>query len=456
VSAQIRFLSNGVEKLKLLTDSSGYYSGNIPSCTYDIQATFPQSVLYLYDAIVNSFDDPIKHYYSSSSAGEGLNAAGLYVYEVLLSYSKASIEMRYNEGNALDEKSLRVYKCDDWNNAKNLCSGSWRLVEAVVDTGKNTAFVNTTILSAYAVGTLKQLSIDFNLNKEEFYLKDLVKLKGMVVDEVRNPVSNTSVSVYVQNTNINMETFSDNNGIFSLEFLSPETEGDYTLVLSAEKSPYLSFNSSTNLEIAKSKEISIIFPDTVKIGQGESSVQDFTLVNIGQSDLYNLNISLSGISNEYYTLQSNIEKLPVGEQKKLSIYFSIPVNVSLGTSSVNLKVSNSEVFKEKTFGFTILDKNQTTTTVVSTTGLFGKVDLTTLAKDLVYVTILVSISISAVLLLKKMKSRGKRGNEIKDLLFDIKNHIKRKESELSNKKISMQESLKQGTIELNELEKMIR
>ncbi|MEM7825067.1 MAG: carboxypeptidase-like regulatory domain-containing protein [Candidatus Aenigmatarchaeota archaeon] len=466
VAVQLRFLLNNVEKLRLYTDSSGDYSGNLPPDTYDIQAIFPQSTLYLYDVRVSSFENPIKYYYLISDV-PGLNLVGLYVYEAALTYSKVSIEMKYDERNVLNENLIKVYRCENWNTGRKECYSNWEEISASVDTIRNTVYVNTTSLSAYAIGTLKQLSIDFNLNKQKFYLKDLVKLKGMVLDENRNSVSNSSVRVYGKNIT-SVKSFSDSNGVFSIEFLSPEQEGNYTLFLSAEKHPYLSFNSSIILEVVKSREISIVFPETVKIKQGENLTQDFTLVNTGQTDLYNLNISLTGIPSEYYTLIPNVEKLDVGKEIKLSIYFSIPSNVSKGTSSATLKVFNDEVSKEKIFGFTIVEKNQTVVSPAPVTGLFGKISIPPI-QDIIYVAIFAATSFFLVLILKRRKIKNGR-EEIKNLLFDIKNYIKKRENERSFNKKLEQETPKTSSLtvdiekesqedskidELRELEKVL-
>jgi len=435
VSVQFNFISDGVEKLRLYTNSNGDYSGTIPLGTYDIQAIFPQSTLYLDDVSISSFEDPIKYFYSTSANIPGLNLVGLYAYEMALPYSRASIDMKYDERNALNERLIKVYKCEVWNAGRNSCDSTWFEINAYIDTIRNTVSVNSTSLSAYALGTLKQLSIDFNLNKENFYLKDLVKVRGMVIDENKDPVSNATVYVYIKNTNINAKVISDSNGLFSIEFLSPEKEGSYSLILSAERNPYLNFNSSISLETVKNKELSIVFPDTVKINRGENFTQDFSLVNIGQADLSSLNISLSGIPDSYYTLISKIEKVGVGEEKKLSVYFSIPSNVSPGTFSVSLRAFNDEFSKEKVFGFTILEKNQTTTAPVPTTGFLGRITLPQLDINYIYILLFAIVSFSSAFILKNKKVKRQDREEIKDLISDVKNYMTRKEIEpVSDKK----------------------
>lgn len=196
-------------------------------------------------------------------------------------------------------------------------------------------------------------------------------------------------------------------------------------MLSAVKYPYLKFDSSMILEIVKSKDLSIVFPDTVKVKEGESLTQNFTITNIGQTDLYNLNISLTGVPSEYYTLTDKIEKLKVGEEKTVSVYFSVPYNISLGTYSATLKVFNEDLSKEKIFGFTIVGQNQTTT--VPTTGISGKIVLPEITPDLIYILMFAAVVFTLAFLLKRRKVRKQRRYDFKNLLFEIKNHIKKNE-----------------------------
>ncbi|MEM5879265.1 MAG: carboxypeptidase regulatory-like domain-containing protein [Candidatus Aenigmatarchaeota archaeon] len=427
VSTRISFYSGGTEKLRLYTDSAGTYSGNLPPGTYDVEFVFPQSTLRLYDVEINRFEDPVKYYYFGSADVPGLNVVGLFVYETDLRYYKASIEMKYSESNVLNENLLKVYKCEDWNSGKKECYGRWNEIGASIDVIRNMVYVNTSSLSAYAIGTEEKLSVDFNLNKEIFYLKDLVKLRGMVIDEQRNPVSNATITLQIKNTSIKERVFSDSNGLFTIEFLSPEKEGNYSLILSAEKHPYISFNSTLTLQVVKSKEISIVFPDTIRINQGENFTQDFSVVNIGQAELHDLKIFIEGIPNEYYILQDGIEKLEVNEEKKLKIEFFVPANASAGTLSCKLRVFNEEVSKEKIFGFTIIEKNQTLTQRVTPVGFFGKIVLPQIAPDWIYILLFAAIAFSLAFLLKKRKIKSQDREEIKNFLSDVKEYLKKKE-----------------------------
>ncbi|MEM5829349.1 MAG: carboxypeptidase-like regulatory domain-containing protein [Candidatus Aenigmatarchaeota archaeon] len=446
IPTRISFFSDGVEKLRIYTDASGSYSGNLSPGTYDIEFVFPHSTLRLYEAEISNFEDPVKYYYFDSIELEGLNVASLFVYETDLNYYKASIEMKYDERNVLDENLLKVYKCENWNSGRKECYGKWNEIPASVDKMRNTVYVNTTSLSAYAIGTLGKLSIDFNLNKQIFYLKDLVKVRGMVVDEYRNPVKNASVNIQVKNTSIKQKVFSDSNGLFTIEFLSPDQEGNYSLILVAEKHPYISFNSTLTLGVVKRKEISIVFPDTIRVNQGENFTQEFSVINIGQAELYNLSISLEEIPSNYYKLQEKIEKLEVGEEKKLQIEFFIPVNASAGTSSGKIKVFNEEVSKEKLFGFTIIERNETREAKTMPVGFFGRISLPQISQNYAYLLLFAAISFSLAFSLKKRKIKSQSREEIKNSLLDIKEFLE----ERKNRAQSMETQPSEEILEANE------
>jgi len=440
VSAEIRFLSNGVEELRLHTKTDGSYEGAIQIGTYDIEFVFPESKLKLEDVYITDFEDPLNYYYSlSDDLTPGLKSAGLFVYETTLKFSKVRIEMEYNDKDVYDENEIKVYKCSNWNAGKKICSGEWKEIGGAVDSVRNTITVDDINLSAYGIGTLKGLSIEFNINKQKFYVKDSIKLRGIVFDKYKNTVDNASVRAYIEDTNIYTAIYSDRNGAFLIEFLSPEQEGNYTLHLSAEKYPYIEFNSSISIEVAKSRDILITLPDTIRVKQGGSLDQELTLANTGQADLDDLNISLTGIPKEYYDLVTFIEKLEVGKEKNILISFSIPENATLSTYSATFKVFNTEVSEEKIFGFTVLETNQTEPSKPSSTGVFTLPKLVlpegSTLSAYILVIVFASVSFTLAILLKKRKKGSieineARANMTTDVL-ELKNQIANQDQDIT-------------------------
>jgi|GEM_PF-1288599 len=434
VYAEIVFSSDGAEKLRLNTKTDGSYSGNIEPAEYDIKFIFSDSTLELKDVYVSSFEDPLNYYYSTSSgAAPELDLAGLYVYETTLSFSNAKIEMRYREDRVFDENALKVYKCSSWNDGKKSCYSGWKEVGVSIDTVRNLVKFESTSLSAYAIGIVKQLSAEYSLDKEEYYTRDIIKIRGLTLDKNRNTIDNVSVKAYIGGTNIEKTTLSNRNGIFSMELVSPQEEGSYTLHLTLEKSNYIEFSSTVNLKVVKRKEISISFPDTIKIRKGESLSQELVVLNSGQLNLRNLNISITGIAENYYSINyRTIEELKVGEEKKILISFFVPTNASVGTFSAAINVTNDQLTKKKIFGFTVLEENQTTAQRPST-GLITlpKIVLPEISITSAYTLILLiaigSFSLAIFLKRRKKESFEKKDSreDIKSNLFNLKSHTKK-------------------------------
>jgi len=431
ISTKISFLYSNIEKLKLTTDSSGSYSGSLPPDTYDIKVVFPDSTLYLESCIVNIFNDPIKYFYSSSFDVPGIKNAGLFDYEVALTFSKATIEMEYEEKNVVDETVLKVFKCSNWNSGIRICNGEWEEVGGEIDTVRNLMKVELTELSAFSIGIRRNLFIDFSFDKNKYYLEDKVKVSGIVKDVNLKTVENATVELIVQGEGA-YGAITDNNGIFLIEFDSPEKEGNYSVFLNIEKYPYLDYSAKKNLEVVSSKIISITFPDTIKIKQGENLTQEFSLKNTGQANLYDLEISLTGIPESYYDVISEIERLKVGEDKKLIINFFIPSNAGAGTSSASLMVSNDYVTEEKIFGFSITGEITETVTPEPLPPT-GFIVLPELGIEVIYIILFAVFCFSMAIIVKKLRVRNPRTDrgEIRRFLFSVKGYLKRKDIKIS-------------------------
>lgn len=433
ISTQMRFFSGNVEKLRIYTDSAGCYSSSLPPGTYDVQIIFPQSKLYLESASISNFNDPVKYFYSNENLVPGIRNAGLFGYEIALDYDEANIEMNYEEKNLFDEAKLVIFKCSNWNSGRKACNDKWFEVYGDFDTVRNVAKLNLTSLSAFVVGERKTINVNFNLDNERYYIGSPVKVRGLVKDLDGDIVANATIKMYVKNTDIKINATSDNNGVFSFEFKSPESEGNYTLNLNAEKTPYISFSDSKNFDVIKSRTVEILIPDTIKLKQGQTFTQEISVVNTGQANLLNLKISLTGIPNSYFNLTNLIGRLNENEENKIYAYFSIPEDAEKKTYSATLEVSNSEIKQEKIFGFTIVGKNETIVDAQTTPA--GRFILPKLDSNSVYIIVFAIACFSIAVILKKMRIKNSKRNDIKDFLFDVKDH-------LMNKKIEIATSLK--------------
>jgi len=432
ISAQIKFFSGGMEKLRISTDSNGYYSESLPTGFYDVQVIFPESKLLLKDVSISDFNDPIKYFYSIDPIVPGIRNAGLFSYKVALTYDEADLEMNYEERNIIDESNLIILKCPNWNSGRKVCNDEWFEIGGDVDNVRNIVKVNLYSLSAFIIGERKEINVNFNLDNEKYYTDGLIKVRGLVKDSDGETVANASVKTHIKNTPNSFYVFSDNNGVFSFELKAPEEEGSYELVVDAEKYPYISFSGSKSFNVTKNRALNIVFPDTVKLKQGQNITQEISLVNVGQADLTNLNISLSGIPNNYYTLKTFIEKLKENEENKIYIQFSIPNDAEKRIYSVTLTVSNNDLRQEKVFGFTIIGNE---TTVENATAPSGRFILPTFDSNLTYIVIFAIFCFSAAIIIKKIKIKRSKRDDVKDFLFDVKDHFRKRKIEVFERKI---------------------
>jgi len=432
INVEIKFLIGDKEKKRLTTDGSGSYSSYIVPGTYTMQLTFPQSTLYLYDVKINGFNDPIKYYFVDTDL-PGIKSAGVFIYEVALQYSKAKILINYNENKIPSEKDLFVYKCNSWDFQSKSCDEDWEEQITTIDKVGNIVTLETSSPSTYVIGIKKYLYLDFSSDKSIFNMKELIKLRGVVRDESGNFVQDALLSAKTNSVDIDSSAHSDSNGVFVLEFFTPEEEGFYTLLVKTEKTPYLSYNKTWSFQVVKNRKISLVLPDTIRIKKGENQNLQFSVVNTGQSDIYNLSLSLTGLPQDYFSMQDKIDELNVNQEVKVPVNFKIPENASETTISITLKVISSEVSVEQIIGFTIFSENVTTTATkdkkIFPTFEFptAKIVLPAWSPDINYAIIFFVGCVLITYIWKKNKTwKIKERKNIKNILLDIKGEIKRK------------------------------
>jgi len=434
VATQFRFLVDDVEKKKFTTGSDGSFSGYIPPGTYDIELTLPNSKLTLYDVVVNGFDNPIKFDHPSTDLNiAGVGVGEIYVFEVALSYSKAYLKLNYDSSKILNENEITVYKCENWNFGRKICSGDWRIVGTEIDTIRDVVSINTSSLSAFLVGYKKEMDLIFDTDKDEYCLSDIIKVSGIVEDEDRKPVSDVQITASIPDIEVSASGKTDNAGVFAFELIGPDQEGTYDILVLAEKSPFSNINTSKSITVVRSSQLSLSIPESVKINQGDSYSMWVSLVNTGQTDFSSLTLSLSGIPEEYYTLPE-INELKAGEKIKVSVDFSIPENAGKASHTGKLKITYDGDYLEEQFILTVLSAEENETTAQSTEGFkfpslslpTAKIVLPSMGNEAMILAISSILIFSSTVLLKKRRivTEFERKN-VKNLLLDIKREVER-------------------------------
>ena len=421
ISTQIKFIQNSATKLTMGTDAYGHYSASIPPGVYNLEISFPKSTLFLYDVPVSSFDDPLRYFYGDDFDVPGISNAGLYDYEIDLSYSKAEIEMTYNEKNVVNEDNLRIFKCSEWNIGNNVCNEDWAEVAGELDTVRNRVKLTSSTLSAFVIGELKNLAVDFGPENDEYYLGDKIKIRGIVKDSGGDSVGNASIIVEIKNFRT-VSTVADSNGVFSVEFPSPQDEGEYIVSLSAKRKPYIDFKGEERFKLVKKRSVYIDFPETVRIERGGNYTQEFSLVNNGQAEINNIDISLEGLPENYYNIVGNDVDLNPDEQKTLYIEFSIPVYAETGVTSATLKIESGNITEDKVFGMNIFKENESE--AAPATGLFTGFELPEISYlEVLYISVFAVACFSVAIILKKRKVGGNR-KDVKSYLLGVEKYVK--------------------------------
>ncbi|MCX6821888.1 MAG: carboxypeptidase-like regulatory domain-containing protein, partial [Candidatus Aenigmarchaeota archaeon] len=434
ITTQLKFRRNTTETT-FITSSSGSYSGDLPPGIYDIEITFPNSKLTLTQVTINEFNNPIKYDNPSSQVViSGLGTGGIFVYEIAFTYSNAYLEMTYDDSKILDESRMVLYKCENWNFGRKICNADWKTVDGQIDTVRNTVKINTTSLSAFLIGYKKDLFLNFDTDKDEYSLKEIIKITGIIQDEDSKPVSGVQITANIPNTSISSSTKSDDGGVFSLEFQAPDKEGDFTIFVKAEKSPFTTLNKTASIKLFKSEKITILMPDSIKVNQGGSSSMWISIVNTGQIDYSRLTLSLSGIPDDYYTMPNETEELKAGGEKKISIDFKIPNDAGVASHTGKLKVNYGNNSLEQQFILSVSTGSDNKTVDVPIDEGFkfpsiftGKFVFPTPGLDVLSIILIVILVflISILLKRKKLKTEIER-TEIKNTLLDIKGEIGRR------------------------------
>jgi hypothetical protein len=435
VSAQFRFLTNGVEKRKFITGSDGSFSGYIPPGTYDIELTTPNSKLTINDVMINSFDNPIKFDSPSSDINiPGIGVGNIYIFEVALSYSNAYLELKYDSSKIPNEDGITVYKCENWNFGRKICSGNWETVNSIIDTIRDFVKINTSSLSAFLIGYKKEMNLKFDTDKEEYYLSDVIKITGIVEDDSSQPVSDAQITASIPGTQISASGKSDSGGVFAFELIGPDKEGEYNILVKAEKPPFSSINTSKVTRIIRSSQLSLLVPESIKINQGENTSMSFSIVNTGQTDFSDLKLTLSGIPEDYYTLP-DITELKAGEEKKIGIDFKIPKDAFKASHTGKLRISYNNTYLEEQFILTVFsNENSESVTPKNTEGFkfpslslpTAKIVLPTMNTEVLIVAVsTVFIFSFAVMFKKKRITVESERNNVKNLLLDIKREVER-------------------------------
>ncbi len=451
VKTSIDFKNSRVNK-KIYTDGEGHYSAEIPIGDYEIKLDFPGSTIILTGVDIGDFEDPIRYDEVSSGINiEGIGVVEIFVYEFALDFEEAYIEMEYDDSKIPDENRISLYRCESWNFGRRECNSEWNKISANADDIRNYVKLNTTTLSTFLVGYKKEMLVDANIEKEQYYLNDIIKILGIVEDEEQRAVSGAEIKGRIEGTNIEFKTESDDGGVFSKEFQGPNKEGIYNITLTADKSPYGKVNQTINLEVVRSKKLTLTVPSSIKVRKGENKTSEFLINNIGQTDFQNLVLSIEGIPDYYNIIDGEISELKTGEKKIVPVILQIPKGARIETYSGKARVDYDNVSLEEKFLLNILEmeENQTTGEVQGDDQKepefslpSAKIVIPSFSIETILISIFGVLSVgSAAWFRRKKNIPDEERKDVKNLLLDIKREIEREHTDSKKKSNKRKEQI---------------
>ncbi len=438
VSAKLSFMSGALERY-VYTDSKGAYSMNILSRTYDVRLVHDRASIVQQGVSVSEFDDPLRFYYVADIVISGIKPAGLFMFETTLSADDTEITLNYDARKvSSDESGLVVYRCGNWNLAEKKCSGSWDTISASIDPVRNSAkFSSANPSGAYTIGSLDALFLDFSIDKTTYYVGDVIKAVGISEKSGGNYVGDIEITGRINAPPNTKTVTSSEKGVFALDLEVPSAEGNYTLIFTAELEPYQSYEITKEIEVIRKKEISVVLPDTVRMGVGENSTIEVPVVNTGQAPLVDGKISVSGIPEDYYTITPELLSVDAGEETKFFINFEIPELAPKTTHGADITIPFGEKTFKKTFALTIKEPvaeepvveapdAENNDSFALPTGFLTSVA----ASDLLYLVVLSAISFSTAIFLRNRRTLrtsepGDNGFGRKAYLFEIKKAVEK-------------------------------
>ncbi len=352
IGATLQFTGSSGSFL-LTTDSSGTYAGAIPPGSYTLTVTVPKAIVRFTGLTITAFNDPLRISVPSSSV-QGFSVAAIALVESSLPFATVEVTLPYDEQKLPSEDKAGVYWCSSWNGASQKCDSSWDLQAATVDKIKNEGKFNTTSTGAFLVGAVAALQPSLTLDKTIYTTHDLIRVNGIVI--AGSPpvaVSGVTITGTLGVAPLTPVT-TGADGTFSFELLPP---GPCTcmLTLTFAQNPFTSVTKTLPVEVVKKQQLVVVPPESVKIERGKELDFEILIVNSGDTEFADVQISFSGIPDGYATVSPTaIPTLAAGAQEKIHIHVQIPGDASKGTLTATLRAQSGAVSSERAFGFTIL------------------------------------------------------------------------------------------------------
>jgi hypothetical protein len=416
-SGKIKFKRGSFER-SFMANTSGYFSGFIPKGEYDVEMeikdypNYPGVKLILKDANINSFEDPIRFDVLKDVNIDGLGLGAVYLIRTDLEFSKATLELAYDQKKIANESEIIVYKCEDWNFAKRQCNVELEEIDATVDKDKNIVRFDSSSFSVFIISYRKKLLLNLMTDKKNYNLNEMVTISGYVQDDDGNYISDAEVKIKIFGGG-SYSTKTDKNGYFLVQALSPQNEGIFKIEARASKSEFIQDIKALEINVTKSRKLVLFLDDSYKLYEGENITLPLKIINTGQADISLAKINITGLPENFKLITNREQRdIKVGEERESQIQIFAPENSS---SSIMLKIylNYDNAVSEKQI-LLIVEKKPAQNSIPT-----AKIVLPNFDKEIIYS---ISASFAIILVAYVLKKNKPKRNDDR-MLKEIKNEI---------------------------------
>ena len=290
-------------------------------------------------------------------------------------YFEESVDSWVNvefDSSGIVPEEIQVYECNTWDSGS--CSGDWRIIsEDDVDlnppgrdwraefpitprTSDRFGHDEGVMTNAYLVGVPEGvgsgLTLDSSLDVSNSRISsgEELTVSGRIIDDTTgDSVEDVDVEIELvsEDNRFSVDGRTDENGNFELETGIDEA-GDYDVEFSAVKSPYDSFEESQSeaIEVYYETGLTISSESNPEVGLGEDYDIEYTIENVGQALVEDIEMSVSGVDNGESSLNpDSISDIEPGDSE--TVVLTVNLDEDLRTPpSITFEASGSSTGEE--------------------------------------------------------------------------------------------------------------
>lgn len=346
---------------------SGDYSARLVPGTYRLDLGFPHGEFGAEVSIAGlrmrrDWRDAVRFERYSGQAADGFLSGGLYAVRLAdnITYSSTEMTLDYTTGPVDDPTAMKVFRCEDWNVAGARCYGTWNRVDATFDRTAGTVTVSASPRGAFLVGVRRPLDLRYSLDTRTYLPDQDITLTGRV-KAGGDAVGDATVTGTAGGSSAEATTGA--NGVFDLSIPAPDTAGDHSLRLTAERGPYAPATETLDIAVERPAELRTTAPDIDVLPNASRNVSVY-VENTGYRTV-DIAVNASGVPYAASVTPRTLS-LRVNQSAEITVGLSTPPNATEDTYTAKLGLSYADKRADAVFGITVTAPDVGNTTTEST------------------------------------------------------------------------------------------